>query len=186
MLRVAEVRRAGGAAPAGQGVAPAGGGGDERWRVAAELVIPPSGPAARASRQHGRITALDLNSKEMVWQIAHGDTPDNIRESPGFERSETIPRTGRQGRIGVLTTKTLLRRGRRRDDVDDGRRAPRRVLRARHDKATGKDIGQVCTCRLLKPDHPMTYMLNGRRYIAVSISARRDTARSCSCFGREA
>jgi quinoprotein glucose dehydrogenase len=28
---------------------------------------------------YGRITALDLNKGDLVWQIAHGDTPDNIK-----------------------------------------------------------------------------------------------------------
>ena len=43
----------------------------------------------------------------MVWQIAHGETPDNIKNHPAL-KGVTIPRTGRQGRIGVLTTKTLV------------------------------------------------------------------------------
>ena len=55
---------------------------------------------------YGRITALDLNKGELVWQIAHGDTPDNIKNHPAL-KGLNIPRTGRQGRIGVLTTKTL-------------------------------------------------------------------------------
>ena len=28
---------------------------------------------------YGRITAIDLNRGEIVWQIAHGETPDNVR-----------------------------------------------------------------------------------------------------------
>ena len=28
---------------------------------------------------YGRITAIDLNKGEIVWQVAHGDTPDNVR-----------------------------------------------------------------------------------------------------------
>ena len=56
---------------------------------------------------YGRITALDLNKGELVWQIAHGETPDNIKNHPAL-KGVTIPRTGRQGRIGVLATKTLV------------------------------------------------------------------------------
>ena len=56
---------------------------------------------------YGRITALDLNKGELVWQIAHGETPDNIKNHPAL-KGLTIPRTGRQGRIGVLATKTLV------------------------------------------------------------------------------
>ena len=43
----------------------------------------------------------------MLWQIAHGETPDNIRNHPAL-KGLTIPRTGRQGRIGTLVTKTLV------------------------------------------------------------------------------
>ena len=56
---------------------------------------------------YGRITAIDLNKGEIVWQIAHGETPDNIRNHPAL-KGLTIPRTGRDGRIGTLVTKTLV------------------------------------------------------------------------------
>ena len=45
---------------------------------------------------YGRITALDLNKGELLWQIAHGDTPDNIRNHAAL-KGLTIPRTGRTG-----------------------------------------------------------------------------------------
>ena len=49
---------------------------------------------------YGRITALDLNKGDLVWQIAHGETPDNIKNHAAL-KGLNIPRTGRQGRIGV-------------------------------------------------------------------------------------
>ena len=62
---------------------------------------------------YGRITAIDLNKGEIVWQIAHGETPDNIRNNPAL-KGLNIPRTGRPGLLGPLVTKTLVicRRGR--------------------------------------------------------------------------
>jgi hypothetical protein len=30
----------------------------------------------------GRITAIDLNEREIVWQVAHGETPDFVRNHP--------------------------------------------------------------------------------------------------------
>ena len=33
----------------------------------------------------GRITAIDLNKGEIVWQIAHGDTPDAVKNHPALK-----------------------------------------------------------------------------------------------------
>ena len=56
---------------------------------------------------YGRITAIDLDTGTFRWQIAHGDTPDNIKNNPAL-KGLTIPRTGRPGLLGPLTTKTLV------------------------------------------------------------------------------
>ena len=56
---------------------------------------------------YARISAIDLNKGEILWQIAHGETPDNVRNNPSL-KGLTIPRTGRPGLIGPLVTKTLL------------------------------------------------------------------------------
>ena len=56
---------------------------------------------------YGRITAINLDKGEIVWQIAHGETPDNVRNNPALA-GLTIPRTGSASLIGVLTTKTLV------------------------------------------------------------------------------
>ena len=115
---------------------------------------------------YGRITALDMNRGELLWQIAHGDTPDNIRNHAAL-KGLNIPRTGRQGRIGVLTTKTLVIAGEGGTITQpDGRRGA--LLRA-YDKATGKDAGAVYM-PAPQTGSPMTYMVNGRQHIAVAIS----------------
>jgi quinoprotein glucose dehydrogenase len=151
-----------GGAGQGRGAAAGGGGGDEGGGGGPNvqglpLVKPP----------YGRITALDMNRGELVWQIAHGDTADNIKNHPAL-KGLNIPRTGRQGRIGVLTTRTLVIAGEGGTITQpDGRRGA--LLRA-YDKATGKDAGAVY---LPAPQtgSPMTYMVNGRQHIAVAISA---------------
>jgi quinoprotein glucose dehydrogenase len=147
-----------GAAGEGGGAAPAaaGGGGGGGLNVQGlPLVKPP----------YGRITALDLNKGELAWQIAHGDTPDNIKNHPAL-KGLTIPRTGRQGRIGVLTTKTLVIAGEGGfNTTPQGRGA---MLRA-YNKATGEEVGAVYMTAP-QTGSPMTYMHDGVQYVTVSIS----------------
>jgi quinoprotein glucose dehydrogenase len=115
---------------------------------------------------YGRITAIDLNKGEMVWQIAHGETPDNIRNHPAL-KGLNIPRTGRIGRIGVLATKSLLIAGEGGFfTTPSGQRGA--MLRA-YDKATGQEVGSVYM-PAPQTGSPMTYMLNGRQYLVVAIS----------------
>ena len=55
----------------------------------------------------GRITAIDLNRGEILWQVPHGATPDHVTGHPALT-GVSIPRTGRPGRVGTLVTKTLV------------------------------------------------------------------------------
>ncbi len=117
---------------------------------------------------YGRITAIDLNKGEIVWQVAHGDTPDNIRNHPALQ-GMNIPRTGRPGQAGTLVTKTLLVAGEKGiATMPDGRRGA--YLRA-YSKATGQDAGKVYM-PAPQSGSPMTYMLNGKQYIVVAISGQ--------------
>ena len=115
---------------------------------------------------YGRITAIDLNKGDLVWQIAHGDTPDNVKNNPAL-KGLNIPRTGRPGRIGVLTTKTLLIAGE--GGMNTTPKGQGAMLRA-YNKATGEDVGAVYM-PAPQTGSPMTYLLNGEQYITVSISA---------------
>jgi len=114
----------------------------------------------------GRITAYDMNKGDIAWQIAHGETPDNVRNHAAL-KGLTIPRTGRQGRLGTLVTKTLLIAGEGGFfTTPSGQRGA--MLRA-YEKATGKEVGAVYM-PAPQTGSPMTYMLDGRQYIVVSIS----------------
>ena len=114
----------------------------------------------------GRITAVDLNKGDIVWQVAHGETPDNVRNNPAL-KGLYIPRTGRPGRIGVLTTKTLVIAGEGGFfTTPSGQRGA--MFRA-YNKATGKEVGAVYM-PAPQTGSPMTYMLNGKQYIVVAIS----------------
>jgi quinoprotein glucose dehydrogenase len=113
----------------------------------------------------GRITALDLNKGTMVWQVAHGETLDVVTNHPML-KGVTIPRTGRIGPIGTLTTKTLVISGESGfTSTPNGRGAK---LYA-YDKATGKEVASVLM-PAPQTGSPMTYMLGGKQYLVLSIS----------------
>ena len=115
---------------------------------------------------YGRITAINMDKGEIVWQIAHGETPDNIRNNLVL-KGLSIPRTGRPGIIGTLTTKTLVIAGEAGFfTTPAGTRGA--MLRA-YDKATGKEVGALYM-PAPQSGSPMTYMVNGRQYIVVAIS----------------
>jgi quinoprotein glucose dehydrogenase len=122
----------------------------------------------------GRITAIDLHTGEIAWQIAHGETPDVVREHPSLT-GVNVPRTGRpggaggsSGGIGTLVTKTLLISGEGGTvRMPDGTRGA--MLRA-YDKRTGAEVGAV---RMpgAQTGSPMTFMLNGKQYIVLGVSS---------------
>jgi quinoprotein glucose dehydrogenase len=121
-----------------------------------------------AKPPYGQITAIDLNKGDIVWQIAHGETPDNIRNHPAL-KGVNIPRTGRPGVFGVLVTKTLVIAGERGTfTTPSGEKGA--MLRA-YDKATGKDLGAVFM-PAGQTGTPMTYMVGGKQYIVVAIAGQ--------------
>jgi glucose dehydrogenase len=115
---------------------------------------------------YSRISAIDLNKGEIVWQVPHGETADNVKNNPAL-KGKSLPRTGRSGLIGPLVTKTLVIAG-------DGQvtapptRARGAMLRA-YDKATGGEVGAVLLPAPISGS-PMTYSLNGKQYIVVAVS----------------
>jgi quinoprotein glucose dehydrogenase len=114
---------------------------------------------------YGSIVAINMDKGEIAWKAAHGETPDNIRNHPAL-KGLNIPRTGRGGLVGILTTATLVIAGERGTFTDSqGRNAAR--LRA-YDKATGKEVGEVFM-PTGQTGSPMTYMLNGKQYIVIAI-----------------
>ena len=140
------------------GAAPSAGGGEGGGGVTVQglpLTRPP----------WGRISAIDLNKGEIAWQVAHGETPDAVRNHPAL-KGVTIPRTGRPGRIGLMVTKTLVVSGEGGFfTTPSGQRGA--MLRA-YDKATGKEVGEVYM-PAPQTGSPMTYMFDGQQYIIVAI-----------------
>ena len=121
-----------------------------------------------AKPPYAQITAIDLNKGDIVWQIAHGETPDNIRNNPAL-KGLNIPRTGRPGVFGVLVTKTLVIAGERGTFTTPSGQVGA-MLRA-YDKASGREVGAVYM-PAGQTGTPMTYGLNGRQYIVLAIAGQ--------------
>jgi quinoprotein glucose dehydrogenase len=116
---------------------------------------------------YGTISAIDLNSGQILWQIPHGETPDIIRNYPAF-KGRDIPRTGQQTyNIGTLITKTLVIAGE--GQVTTTADHPRGAMLRAYDKQTGKEVGAVYM-PAPQSGSPMTYMVNGKQYIVVAVS----------------
>ncbi len=141
----------------GRGAAAAAGGGGGLTVQGLPLIKPP----------YGTISAISLDSGDIVWQIAHGDTPDAIRNSAAL-KGLIIPRTGQSGyNVGTLITKTLVIAGE--GMVTTTPEHPRGAMLRAYDKATGKDAGAVYM-PAPQTGSPMTYMLKGKQYIIVAVS----------------
>lgn len=114
-----------------------------------EIVKPP----------YGRVTAIDMNTGDHVWQTANADTPDSITNNPALQGVD-IPRTGVATRAGLLLTKTLLFVG---EGVGGGTK-----LYAQ-DKATGEIVARI-ELPNTQTGQPFTYEHDGKQYIAMFVS----------------
>ncbi|HWA23470.1 MAG TPA: PQQ-binding-like beta-propeller repeat protein [Caulobacterales bacterium] len=115
---------------------------------------------------YGRITAIDLNRGETLWQVPHGETPDEVRNHPAL-KGMTIPPTGSIGKVGVLATKTLLIAGD--GTTTTGADGVLGAWLRAYDKRTGAEVGKVRMDTRVTGS-PMTYALDDKQYIAVPIS----------------
>jgi quinoprotein glucose dehydrogenase len=116
---------------------------------------------------YGTISAINLDKGEIVWQVAHGETPDVVRNHPALKALK-LPRTGQTGyNVGTLITKTLVIAGD--GQVTTTSEHPRGAMLRAYDKATGKEVGAVYM-PAPQSGSPMTYMLKGKQYIVVAVS----------------
>ncbi len=121
----------------------------------------------------GRITAIDLNTGDHLWMIPNGDTPDCVKDHPALSGLD-IPRTGKPERSGILVTKTLVFAGEGGGLFATPTWAGGPMFHA-YDKQTGETIWEF---ELPKRQSgvPMTYMVDGKQYIAMAMSARGEPA----------
>jgi quinoprotein glucose dehydrogenase len=115
---------------------------------------------------YGLIAAIDVDRGELLWQTPHGDTPDNVRNHPAL-KGLNIPKTGQNGNVGLVVTKTLVISGD--PQVTTTPEHPRGAMLRAYDKRTGKDVGAVYI-PAPQSGSPMTYMLDGKQYIIVAVS----------------
>jgi quinoprotein glucose dehydrogenase len=116
---------------------------------------------------YGTISAIDLDTGEIRWQIAHGETPDNIRNHAAL-KGKDIPRTGQATyNIGLLITKSLVIGGE--GQITTTADHPRGAMLRAYDKSSGKEVGAVFI-PAPQSGSPMTYMLGGKQYIVVAVS----------------
>src|SRR5262249_38351134 len=64
---------------------------------------------------YGVLSAIDMNKGDLLWSVPHGDTPDNVRNHPvvgpilaDYLKKNNLPKTGQQGTVGNIVTKTLV------------------------------------------------------------------------------
>ncbi|MEX2130629.1 MAG: hypothetical protein WD772_04015, partial [Pseudohongiellaceae bacterium] len=117
---------------------------------------------------YGRITAIDMNSGDHVFQIANADTPASIANNPLLQ-GVTLPRTGVPTRAGVFVTKTLLFVG-----EGGGGAGASPIFRA-HDKQTGEIIAEI-ELPANQTGQPFTYAHNGKQYIAMFVGGSGSVA----------
>jgi len=143
-------------AAGGRGAAPAGGGPFGATVQGLNIVKPP----------YGVVVAINLDKGELMWSTPHGDTPDNVRNH-AMLKGVNVPRTGQQGNVGVVVTKTLVIVG---DPlVTTTSEHPRGAMLRAYDKQTGKEVGAVYM-PAAQSGSPMTYMVDGKQYIVVAVS----------------
>ena len=122
---------------------------------------------------YGRISAIDMNKGEIVWQVANGDGP---RDNPAIAHLKLGP-LGNTGHSAPLVTKTLLFVGEGSSAMVVGSRVPPEMpfdtapnygepwLRA-YDKATGKVLAEIKLPAGMT-GASMTYLHRGKQYIVV-------------------
>jgi quinoprotein glucose dehydrogenase len=115
---------------------------------------------------YGLLSAINLDRGEMVWQVPHGDTPDAIRNNAAL-KGLNIPKTGQQGNVGLLVTKTLVIMGD--PQISTTADHPRGAMLRAYDKQTGQQVGAVWL-PAQQSGSPMTYNVDGKQYIIVAVS----------------
>ena len=137
--------------------------GNLRYREARDAGTPPRMPQGLPlfKPPYTRMTAIDMNTGEHAWMQPLGNG-DRIRNHPMLRHLDLPPLGGDSEDHGPLLTPTLLISALSAGGANDG---PQLVAR---DKATGEVVAAIDLPRGALGT-PMTYLLDGRQYIALTI-----------------
>jgi quinoprotein glucose dehydrogenase len=116
---------------------------------------------------YARITAIDLNKGDILWQVANGD---GLRNHPAF-KGLNLPAIGTPGRNAAIVTRSFVFMG---EGADTGVGVPPgfggKMFRA-FDKKTGA-IAWEMELPAGVSNSPMTYAVNGKQFVVVGVSGR--------------
>ena len=113
---------------------------------------------------YSRMTAYDMNTGEVAWQIPTGPGQDRIRNHPALKGLELPPIGGQGSPGGPLITKTLLVYGL--IPAVGGSETGAKLVA--YDKRSGSTLAEVAL-PASPLGTPMTYLANGKQYIALTL-----------------
>ena len=114
-----------------------------------------------------------MNTGDIVWQVANGDTYEWIKTHPALKGLELPPLGGQGSPGGPLVTKTVLVYGLI-PSVGGSETGAKLVA---YDKVSGDTLGEVAL-PASPLGTPMTYLANGKQYIALTLQGGQMVALS--------
>jgi quinoprotein glucose dehydrogenase len=111
---------------------------------------------------YSRLTAYNLNTGEIAWQVPTGAGRDDIRQHAALKGLTLPPLGGQGGPGGPLVTKTLLMYGLIGSAPGTGSKL------VAYDKMTGATLAEASLPATILGT-PMTYAINGKQYVALAL-----------------
>jgi hypothetical protein len=127
---------------------------------------PPAGPQGLplVKPPYSRMTAYNLNTGDIAWQVPTGNGAQRIRDNPALKGLNLPPLGGQGGSGGVLVTRTLLIYALTSSGAPG--EGPGRLVA--YDKKTGMTLAEV-PLPAAPLGTPMTYLADGKQYIALTL-----------------
>jgi mono/diheme cytochrome c family protein len=142
---------------------------------------PPTGPQGLplVRPPYSRLTAYNLNSGDIAWQVPTGNGTQRILSNPALKGLKLPPLGGQGGSGGVLVTKSLLIYGLNGSGAPG--EAPGKLVA--FDKATGATLAEL-PLPAAPLGTPMTYLAAGKQYIALTLQGGQMIALSLESAGQ--